>query len=265
MKSVAETLHAIAEKYKDKPRPTPVPEPPPACSECNDHGWYTEDVEVSDPMFGQIVYCECQSESWKQRQKEKLRAFAGLPVGLETCTFEDMAWHPPNLTDRQATRFKRVANYCRDYALGTVDERWLLLAGSIGWGKSHLAACIVNKRLERNEIAKFLDFPSVLQELRAGFDDNSYGAILESYKSVPLLVLDDVGAEYQKANEGMSWSQEQLYLILNHRYANRMETIITTNVMPSKLDARIADRMQDVGTGLAKVLHEDLPSFRLKA
>ena len=188
--------------------------------------------------------------------------FAGLPDGLARCRFEDMSWAPPGMSDAQRRRFVAVAEYCRKYSLRQTPEKWLLLAGSIGWGKSHLAACIVNKRLERNAIAKFLDFPSVLQELRASFDSGKYAQILEGYKTVPLLVLDDVGAEYRKQCDGMSWSQEQLYLILNHRYASRMETVITTNVKPSLLDPRISDRIRDTGTGLSRLWMEDLPSYR---
>ena len=262
MKSVGQTLAAIRERHGAKPLPPAPAEPAPACADCRDRGWYSLDVEISDPQFGEVIPCECRSEVWQERQREKLRTFAGLPDGLARCRFEDMSWSPPGMSDAQRRRFVTVAEYCRQYAMGTTDEKWLLLAGSIGWGKSHLAACIVNTRLERNEIAKFLDFPSVLQELRAGFEDNSYAQILEGYKTVPLLVLDDVGAEYRKQSDGMSWSQEQLYLILNHRYAERMETVITTNVKPSELDARISDRIRDVGTGLSKLFMEELPSYR---
>ena len=262
MKSVGQTLAAIRERHRASPLPPAPAEPAPACADCRDLGWYSPDVEISDPQFGEVIPCECRSEVWQERQREKLKTFAGLPEGLARCRFEDMSWTPPGMSDAQRRRFVRCAEYCRQYAMGTTDEKWLLLAGSIGWGKSHLAACIVNTRLERNEIAKFLDFPAILEELKAGFEDNSYHQILSAYQEVELLVLDDLGAEYKGRAEGMSWSEGELYKIVNYRYTNRLATVITTNVKPSELDARISDRIRDVGTGLSKLFMEELPSYR---
>jgi DNA replication protein DnaC len=76
------------------------------------------------------------------------------------------------------------------------------------------------------------------------------------------LVLDDLGAEYKGRNEGMSWSEGELYKIINYRYTNRLSTVLTTNVKPSELDARVADRIRDTGTGLSKLFVENLPSYR---
>lgn len=262
MKSVGQTLAGIRERHSQTPLPPAPKQAAPACSNCADRGWYSVSVDVSDPQFGKVIPCECQSELWQERQREKLKVFAGLPSGLSTCTFADMEWSPPGMSDAQRRRFVAVAEYCRKYALGTTPEKWLLLAGSIGWGKSHLAACVVNERLRRNEIAKFLDFPSILEELKAGFEDNSYHQTLAAYQSVPLLVLDDLGAEYKGRNEGMSWSEGELYKIINYRYTNRLSTVLTTNVKPTELDARVADRIRDTGTGLSKLFVENLPSYR---
>jgi DNA replication protein DnaC len=255
MKSVGETLHAIRERYKDKPMPQGVPLPPPACSDCRDLGWYTLDVELSDPEFGKVVSCGCRTEGWKTTQQEKLRTFANVPERFKGSRFEDTAWDPPQFSAEQRKRFVRCAEFCRKYALSQTAETWLVMAGSKGWGKTHLACCIVNKRVERNESAKFIGFPALLDELKSGFDDNSYQETLTFYQGVELLILDDLGAQRET-----EWSEEQLYKIIDHRYANNLKTVITTNVQRSQIDSRVVDRMEDSQS--AAVFMENLPSYR---
>jgi DNA replication protein DnaC len=201
--------------------------------------------------------CQCQTEEWKSEQRGRLRAFASLPDGYKAATFEDMSWSPPQLTGEQRKHFVRCAEWCRKYALSQTDEKWLLLAGSKGWGKTHLAACIVNKRVERNEPAKFTTFRELLDEIKGGFSDNTSQETVKFYKETEFLVLDDLGAENQT-----DYSEAELYNIINYRYSNRLPTVITTNVNPSKIDSRVSDRMQDKGSGLAKVIHKVLPSYR---
>ena len=78
---------------------------------------------------------------------------------------------------------------------------------------------------------------------------------METIREIPLLILDDLGA-----HNSTPWAQEKLFQILNHRYNNRLATVITTNQPLDDLDPRIASRLVD--TDLSRALDIPVPDFR---
>jgi DNA replication protein DnaC len=53
-------------------------------------------------------------------------------------------------------------------------------------------------------------------------------------------VLDDLGTE-----NATPWAREKLYQIINHRYNERLPTVITSNQRDDAIDERILSRMLD--------------------
>ena len=195
-------------------------------------------------------------------------AYCELPDKLRGRTFATWETRVDIEPDAMA-KLTHIEMEIRAFAHGEASFLWLVLAGSVGWGKTHLAAAICNWRLDHPDqraIAKFVTCPDLLGQLRASYDDNSYSATLELYRRVPLLILDDVGSEYRRkptnGERGPSWSEEQLYLILSYRYVHEFETVITSNAPADSLDVRLKDRFLDTGTGLCRVFNEQLPSYR---
>jgi DNA replication protein DnaC len=52
--------------------------------------------------------------------------------------------------------------------------------------------------------------------------------------------LDDLGTQ-----NATPWAQEKLFQIINHRYVNRLPTVVTTNVDLQSIDGRISSRLKD--------------------
>ena len=104
-------------------------------------------------------------------------------------------------------------------------EGWLLLTGLNGCGKTHLAVSIINVRRRLGQPALFASVPTLLDHLRAAFSPDSltgYDELFEQVKTVPLLVLDDLGAE-----RSTQWAEEKLYQLIVHRQDSRLPTVIT--------------------------------------
>ena len=135
------------------------------------------------------------------------------------------------------------------------------MAGNKGTGKTHVAVAIYLEAAQKGIRVKFVSCPEMLAGLRRGLDTGSFDNDLEDYQNVELLILDDLGTEYTKAR-GRSWGDEQLYRILNSRYMNGENTVITTNVSVADLDPRIADRLLDTQTGFSQVAVFNCPSYR---
>ena len=124
---------------------------------------------------------------------------------------------------------------------------WLLLDGPHGCGKTHLAVAIAGARLKQGDQVFFAFVPTLLDHLRATFSPDSrigYDEMFEQLNTVPLLVLDDLGAE-----TSTPWAEEKLYQIIVHRHEARMPTVITTIPTPYDLmetKPRIASRLVDI-------------------
>ncbi len=233
--------------------------PDPDCADCLDRGWYTLDVPVADARFGVPIRCNCQPAISPSR----LAAFTELTPGMRRLTFDALERSRAN-TPAQMTQWGEVVAAARAYAGGHTDKPWLIFAGSLGWGKTHLATAILNWRIDHPDDGppgKYVNCPDFLASLRASIDEGGFETTLVLYREVPLLLLDDLGAEYQRRRgDEVSWADEQIYRVMDYRYREQMATIVTTNTRLDRVTPRLRDRLRDRAMVLAFGL--DLPSYR---
>ncbi len=229
------------------------------CQVCRDQGmlWAPWSPERPNPVG---VRCGCQPAI----DTARLVAFTELTPGLRSRTFEALG--PPHdaLTVAEGKAWRDCWQTVYRYARAQVDLPWLVLGGSVGWGKTHLAVAVLNWRIDHPEDGqpgKYVNCPDFLAHLRQGIDEGGFEDTLTLYREVPLLVLDDLGAEYQRRRgDAPTWADEQIYRVMDHRYRERMPTIVTTNVSQANTPARLRDRLRDRTTTTAFGL--DLPSYR---
>jgi DNA replication protein DnaC len=148
----------------------------------------------------------------------------------------------PDLQPAERENLRRAVATAGAYA--EKPAGWLVLTGTYGCGKTHLAAAIANLQVASSRPAPmFVVVPDLLDHLRATFSPASsitLDRLFDQVRSAPLLVLDDLGTE-----SATPWAREKLFQLLNHRYSARLPTVITTSSEIDKIDARLRSRMLD--------------------
>jgi len=248
MKHINETLKKVANATQKgntatlssiKPMDAAMPGDP-NCPVCGGIGYLREDLPITDPNFGKVVVCACRQRAVSQFTQSNLYRFSNIEA-LKHMTFDTF-----NASGRLGLSDDALAtlNYAVSQSMNFSRQLkgWLLLTGTYGCGKTHLAAAIANEAVNNGVKALFLTVPDLLDWLRFSFSsgESSYEERFEEIRQAPLLILDDLGTQ-----NTTPWAQEKLFQIIDYRYIRRMPTAITTNLTMAEIEDRVRSRMLD--------------------
>jgi DNA replication protein DnaC len=238
------------------------------CPLCAGSGWKA----APDAPERGVTRCDCQLRA----RAEALFAAARIPKRYEHCELSNFEFEGPQLNLAPA----RMAA-CRFVEEYPVDKTGLLLVGTIGTGKTHLAVGIAKALIREKGIScLFYDYRELLKEIQ-----NSYNAsvqttelgLLKPVFDAEVLVLDELGAVRPS-----EWVWDTVSLILNTRYNDNRTTIITTNfsdepaaavartLSPARaardetLGDRIGERMRSRLHEMCRIVRMDGADFRQK-
>lgn len=207
---------------------------------CEGLGVIRYDVSTDDPRFGKLFRCPNNRVEMDVERQERLRRISNLDAYKDKNFFNfqvDSATLKPSERESLQMALSVAARYAEN------PDGWLMLEGTYGCGKTHLAAAVGNARLQKGDLVLFITVPDLLDHLRSTFGPSSevaYDETFDRIRNAPILILDDLGAE-----NSSGWAQEKLFQLLNHRYSRRLSTVITTNADLDTLDPRIRSRLLD--------------------
>ena len=212
----------------------------PDCPHCGGLGYVIPDVPPGHPSFGRAVTCTCRAVEQETTRMDQLQKLSQIGM-LQHNTFDNFLPEGISLTPPQQLNLKMA--YDKVLAYAQKPEGWLVLQGTYGCGKTHLAAATANYRLSLGHSVLFINTPDLLDHLRSAYNPNStttYDHRFDQVRNSPLLILDDFGVQ-----SNTEWVQEKLYQIFNHRYVAKLPTVITTNENLEEIEIRIRSRLFD--------------------
>lgn len=115
------------------------------------------------------------------------------------------------------------------------NTKGLYLHGSFGSGKTYLIASLFNEMAKKGVKSILIYYPEFLRKLKSSFQTN-YSEQFEKIKQIPILLLDDVGAE-----NCSNWSRDEvLGPILQYRMENHLPTFFTSNLTLEELEKSLS-------------------------
>ena len=211
-----------------------------------------------------VCPCRLQQEKLRQQRLEKLMDTAHIPVNYRQDTWTNFTLMPGNK---------------RGLLLATMAAKEnisLYLHGDCGTGKTKLASILANERLKKGLSVLFVSVTELFRTLQDSFDksgNKQKDKILPLIKKTNCLILDDMGT-----TQRTEWKVAILQEIIDYRYANVLQTIVTSNyslpelkdhliirdrsgkVQEDKQASRITSRLEE----MCQVAKLDTPSFRHK-
>lgn len=130
-------------------------------------------------------------------------------------------------------------------------EKGLYLYGNFGCGKTYLIAAMFNELAKKNVRSAIIYWPEFLRDLKNSFNTD-FKEKFEHIKKVPLLLIDDIGAE-----NTTDWGRDEvLGPILQYRMQMDLKTFFTSNFDISSLEAHFGVSKDKISVVKAKRVME---------
>lgn len=132
---------------------------------------------------------------------------------------------------------KAIKDFSKEYIAGK-NPKGMYLHGNFGCGKTYLISALFNELAKKGYKSSIIFWPEFLRQVF--YDD--FKEKFESVKKVPLLLIDDIGAEGLTA-----WNRDEVLCpLLQYRMDNMLPTFFTSNLSIKELETHLANSKNDV-------------------
>lgn len=171
-------------------------------------------------------------------RNERVEA-SGLPARFAWKTFADYIPTTPDQEHALAV----ISGYAKN-SEKLNRGRSMIITGTVGVGKTHLAAAIINEIIQTtNSInAIYITFSDMIRDIRSAWRDRGVDekSIINKYASVEMLIIDEIGAQFGSESEMV-----QMFEVMNKRYGEMLPTVLISNLPIEELTKLLGDRIVD--------------------
>lgn len=174
-----------------------------------------------------------EEQEFRKQKIESILGKSGIKKRYLSRTIDSFS-----VTAENKRSFEVATDYIKNFREYFTQGKGLYLEGPCGTGKTHLAIAIALAIINTGVPVICKTSIDMLGDIKRCYERNSEVTeeeVLEAYKTVDLLIIDDLGKE-----QVTEWSVPVLYSILNERYEALLPTIITTNYNTSALAEKLS-------------------------
>ena len=190
---------------------------------------YTPEVEGKIITFDYVA-CEKYEKELKDNNYKKNVSLYEMPKEIKDASFK-------NIYKDDKSRVP-IIKYFKEFMSqynNDIYTKGLYLHGSFGSGKTYLIASLFNEMAKKGVKSILIYYPDFLRSLKASFQTN-YGEQFDEIKTIPLLLLDDIGAE-----NCSNWSRDEILgPLLQYRMENHLPTFFTSNLTIEELEKSLS-------------------------
>lgn len=177
--------------------------------------------------------CYLKRQADQQKRQQSLIKSYYVPKAVLKASFQTIDVSSPERSEalKEAGRF--VERYLENPKL----VNGLYLHGDFGVGKTYIMGAVLNRLAERARVESLMIYtPDFFREIKNAIQDQTVEEKLDYIRKVPLLVLDDIGAESMSP-----WIRDEvLGSILQRRMMDQLPTLFTSNYDLEELEAHLA-------------------------
>lgn len=164
-----------------------------------------------------------------EKYRENLTLF-DIPESIKNASIKEIYTNDKN----RVQIIKEIKNFITEYKSNN-NPKGIYLHGNFGCGKTYLIAALFNELAKSNIKSIIIHVPELLRDLKDSFSTN-YSEKFNNLKKVPLLLLDDIGAEHLT-----SWGRDEVIEpILQYRMDEHLPTFFTSNFTISELETHFS-------------------------
>lgn len=176
--------------------------------------------------------CRLKRKADEDRRQQDLFQSMFIPREMMDASMEDL-----DLKQGERLRAIQAADTFIDQYEPSKNIKGLYFHGGFGVGKTYIMAALANKLARKKDTRTLMVYtPDFFRDMKTSIQDKTVNEKLDYIKKIPVLILDDIGAETISP-----WIRDDvLGTVLQYRMMEKLPTLYTSNWDYGELERHLA-------------------------